>query len=424
MLNFHALRGTKDILPQESCKWQELENKARNFFKCYNYKEIRTPIIEELSLFIRSVGKATDIVQKEMYSFSDKGKRKICLRPEATASCVRAYLENSLHINEPLSKFYYIGPMFRAERPQAGRLRQFHQIGVEAMGSCSYFLDAEIISLLINLVKEFSLSRFTLHINSLGCVKDKKVISERFRELLSKKKNSLCDTCVARLEHNVLRVLDCKNTACQKTIRELPSTLDLICPDCRNHFEKLLEVLRATGINYEVDSSIVRGLDYYTGTVFELKSGLLGSQDAIAAGGRYDSLIESFGGPATGAVGFALGIERLLTTLEGSMALNELNIPLGLFIAALGNEAEREAFLILENLRKNGITCDMDYSNKSLKAKMRLADKLKARFVLIIGDDELKSREYILRDMSSSEQYSVKKDNLLEKLRENNARDL
>jgi histidyl-tRNA synthetase len=415
-LAFQSLRGTRDILPEESFLWQELEKKAREIFSRYNYKEIRTPILEDLALFVRSVGKTTDIVQKEMYSFLDKGKREICLRPEATASCVRAYLEHNLALNEPFSKFYYLGPMFRAERPQEGRLREFHQLGVEVMGSDNYLLDAEVISLMVNLVKEFGLSEFSLKINSLGCVKDKEAIAQKYKKLLEKKKHSLCETCGQRLQRNVLRVLDCKEATCQKAIQELPPTIELICPQCRSHFEQLLKVLDTTKIVYKIDTRIVRGIDYYTRTVFELTSSALGSQDALGAGGRYDNLIESFTGPSLGAVGFALGLERIILALEKSQAIKQDEEPLGIFVITLGEEAGREGFILLEELREKGLSGDMDYTDRSLRAKMRYADKLKARFVLIIGEEELKKGEYILREMATSQQTSVPKKNAVKEI--------
>ncbi len=414
--SFQALRGTKDILPEEAFCWQALEQRAHNLFTRYNYKEIRTPVLEELGLFVRSVGKTTDIVQKEIFAFMDRGRRRLCLRPEATASCVRAYLEHAVYLNEPLAKFYYIGPMFRAERPQAGRLRQFHQIGVEVMGSESYFLDAEIIALCINLVKEFGLTRYLLRINSLGCAKDKENISDRYRKLLNKKRKELCPACRQRLNRNVLRILDCKEHGCQKIIRDLPSSLELICPGCKSHFEKLLALLDSVKIGYKIDTHIVRGLDYYTRTVFELTSEFLGSQDALGAGGRYDNLIESLGGPSAGAIGFALGMERVILALRNSGSLKQDMRPPDILMISLGEEAAREGFVLLEDLRKKGFISDIDCTDKSLKAKMRRADKLQARFALLIGEDELRKGEYILRDMSSSQQSSVRKENLLDEL--------
>jgi len=411
-LSYKALKGTKDILPPESFVWQNLEEKARRLFSHYGYQEIRTPIIEELKLFVRSVGETTDIVQKEMFSFKDRGGREICLRPEATASCVRAYLESNLS-SEPIVKFYYFGPMFRAERPQKGRYRQFHQIGVEVLGANSYLVDAEVILLLVELVKEFSLEHFLLKINSLGCTEDKKKISEEYRKILLKRKERLCPLCQERCERNVLRVLDCKEKRCQEIIGDLPSTLEMLCENCRRHFQSLLDILSSLNIKYTVEPRIVRGLDYYTRTVFELTSELLGSQDALAAGGRYDNLIEDLGGPSLGAVGFALGMERVIIALEKSGKLNEfVEKPLEVFLITLGEEADKEGFLLMERLRKKDISVDMDYSGKSLKAKMRRADKLKIRFVIIIGEDELKKGRYILRDMQSGYQEMINKEDL------------
>lgn len=415
-LSYKALRGTKDIFPPEVFIWQDLEEKARKLFSLYQYKEIRTPIIEELKLFVRSVGETTDIVQKEIFSFKDRGEREICLRPEATASCVRAFLENNLHVSESITKFFYFGPMFRAERPQAGRYRQFYQMGVEVFGSYSYLLDAEIISLLIELVKEFGLTDYLLKINSLGCIKDKENISQKYREILLKKNNQLCPLCKERVKRNVLRVLDCKEIKCQELAKELPSTLDLICEDCHNHFEALIKIISCLGINYIIEPRIVRGIDYYTRTVFELISPLLGSQDALGAGGRYDNLIEDLGGPPMGAVGFALGMERILLVSKKSKEIEfEDKIP-EIFIVTLGREADKLGFLILQKLRKKNLFADMDYTEKSLKAKMRRANKIKAKFVVIIGDEEIKKGKCILRNMKSGAQEEIEQDKLLEVL--------
>ncbi|MGE4357699.1 MAG: histidine--tRNA ligase, partial [Candidatus Omnitrophota bacterium] len=334
--SYKVVKGTKDILPPESLLWRVLEKKAEEILYLYNYKEIRTPILEELKLFVRSVGETTDIVQKEMFSFRDRGGREICLRPEATASSVRAYLENRVNLSEPVAKFYYIGPMFRAERPQAGRLRQFHQIGVEVLGSYSYLVDAEVILLLIRIVKEFGLEKYLLKINSLGCQEDKKNIAEKYREILLKNKNKLCALCKERVKRNVLRVLDCKEKSCQEAIKTLPSTIDLICVDCKKHLDNLLKILSSSGVNYEVEPRIVRGLDYYNRTVFELVSELLGAQDALAAGGRYDNLIEDLGGSPAGAVGFALGMERVILALKKNQRLSLTENPLDIFLIALG----------------------------------------------------------------------------------------
>ncbi|MCM8792906.1 MAG: histidine--tRNA ligase [Candidatus Omnitrophica bacterium] len=413
---YKALRGTKDILPSETLLWQKLEEKARNIFSRYQYKEIRTPIIEEMKLFVRSVGETTDIVQKEMFSFKDRGGREICLRPEATASCVRAYLENNVDLSEPMAKFYYLGPMFRAERPQKGRLREFHQIGVEVLGAESYLVDAEVISLLVELLRDFGLESFLLKLNSLGCVLDKKAISERYREILFKKKERLCLLCQERLERNVLRILDCKEAKCRKVVTELPSTLELICTECKKHFQSLEEILSSLGIDYELEPRMVRGIDYYTRTVFELVSEALGSQDALAAGGRYDNLIESLGGPSRGAVGFALGMERVILALKKTGRLNWIEKSPEVFLITLGEEAGRVGFLLLENLRRKGISIDMDYTDKSLKAKMRRADRIKAKFVLIIGEEEIKRGEYLLRTMATGEQTFLKKETIIEDL--------
>ncbi len=311
-----ALRGTKDILPEEVCLWQSIETSARNIFAIYGYKEIRTPIIEEASLFIRSIGDATDIVQKEMYVFYDRSRRAIALRPEATASVVRAYIEDSLSHKEGLCKLYYIGPMFRSERPQKGRQRQFHQLGVEAIGSGDSLLDVEVILLAVSLLKALGINDFSLQINSLGCEKDKLAMIEDYRKVLRPYLDSLCRECNTRYNKNILRVLDCKNPGCREIVKGIKFK-DSLCPACSGHFESVKKGLNQLGIAYTVDRKIVRGLDYYTKTVFEITQKELGAKDAICAGGRYNNLVKDMGGKDTPAIGFAFGVERLALSLKG-----------------------------------------------------------------------------------------------------------
>lgn len=409
-----ALRGTKDILPADIGIWQHIEDSARDIFTRYAYKEIRTPIIEEASLFIRSIGDTTDIVQKEMYVFSDRGGRTIALRPEATASIVRAYLENSLGQKEGVTKLFYIGPMFRSERPQKGRQRQFYQVGVEAIGSDSPFLDVELITLAVRFLERLGVEHFNLKINSLGCKKDKLEIIEKYRKSIKAHLNSLCSECKTRYNKNVLRIFDCKNTRCREVVKNI-ELKDLLCKDCTKHFESVKKMLQKLGIAYTVDLKIVRGLDYYTKTVFEIVQEDLGAKDAVCAGGRYNNLVQEMGGGYTPAIGFAFGLERLILSVKGDAS--QLNTSLNVFMATTGEGLYEEAFMLMSSLREKGLSCDIDYERKSLKAQMRRAVKLLARFVIIFGEEEFKEHKLILRDMKNSKQREVGLENIVEEIK-------
>ena len=399
-----ALRGTKDILPDEARMWQHIEASSRYIFSIYGYNEIRTPVIEEASLFIRSIGDATDIVQKEMYVFLDRGGRKIALRPEATASVVRSYIENSIGSKEGLSKLFYIGPMFRSERPQKGRQRQFHQLGVEAIGSDDPLLDAEIILLASGLLKKLNIHNFKIKINSLGCKKDKEAILEDHRKAIKPHLKSLCDECKERYKKNVLRIFDCKNPECQKIVANIDASNSL-CKDCEDHFKRVKSALDGLKLTYEVDSRIVRGLDYYTKTVFEIVQEDLGAKDAICAGGRYNDLIQDMGGKPTPATGFAFGMERLILAIKDSDIKSGPS--LNAFIAIVDKDKFKQGFALLSSLRNKGISCDIDYEGKSLKAQMKKAERFGARFVVVFGGDELKQGKVALRDMAKREQREV-----------------
>ena len=396
-----ALRGMRDILPGDLEGWQRIEKEARETFRLYGYSEIRTPILEETAVFTRSIGEGTDIVRKEMYTFTDQGKRKVSLRPEETAPVVRAYLENNLDKAGGLVKLYYIGPMFRSERPQAGRQRQFHQIGVEAIGSLNPYLDAEVISIMKAYFDKIGLSGYTIKLNSLGCSKDKSALKKELKKFLSNQTSRLCKDCKVRYKNNILRVFDCKEDSCKAVLREAPKIIEFLCNDCAEHFGKVKSGLDILDIKYEVDPYIVRGLDYYTRTTFEVTHQSLGAQDAIGAGGRYDNLVKDFGGPKMGACGFALGQERIITAL----GLNSDYLPpLDVYIATIGEEPYKKGFYLLNCLRNKGISSELDYEAKSLKAQMRAANKMKARFVAILGEDELGKGIIALRDMSTSQQ--------------------
>lgn len=410
---FKAIRGAKDILPQEAHSWQEIEDIGRHIFSIYGYQQIRTPIIEEIGLFNRCLGSSSEIIQKQMFEIKRQAET-LALRPEATASVVRSYIENNLDKRIGFSKFHYIGPMFRAERPQKGRLRQFHHIGVEAVGSLSPYLDVEVISLAHRLLAEFGVKDFEIILNSLGCRNDKKKFSDILKAKLKNKLVHLCDECKGRFNRNIFRILDCKNSACREVIKGLNLGSDYLCADCRAHFLKVTKGLDNLGIRYKVSAHLVRGLDYYTRTVFEITHKGLGSQDAIGAGGRYDNLVKELGGPDLGAIGFAFGVERLLLARGKTAEEKQINL---VYLIALGAEAEGQGLKLLDTLRKNGIKADTDYVGKSLKGAMRNADSLGARFVLIIGEDELKKNVVTLKDMVSGEQKEIKRVDLIRELK-------
>jgi len=404
-----ALRGTKDILPADIGVWRHIEESARDIFSIYGYKEIRTPIMEEASLFIRSIGNTTDIVQKEMYVFTDRGGRRIALRPEATASVVRAYLENYRGQSGPLTKFFYIGPMFRSERPQKGRQRQFHQLGVEAIGSDNPLLDVEVVVLAAKFLEKLGLCDFNVRINSLGCKKDKAALIEKYRKDIKPYLKSLCDECKERSGKNVLRVFDCKNEKCQDIMKNI-NFENLLCKDCADHFELVKKGLEDVGIDYVIDYKIVRGLDYYTKTVFEIIYKNLGAKDAICAGGRYNDLVQELGGSDTPAIGFSFGIERLILAGKEDICPQESRIDI--FMAIAGQGMEERAFMLMASLRDKGLLCDMDYEGRSLKAQLRKAERLNAGFVVILGEEELRRNSVVLRDMNKRSQKEIRLDEL------------
>lgn len=405
------LKGMRDILPDEIGTWQYIEDTARTLFETFGYREIRTPILEETSLFIKSIGETTDIVQKEMYTFKDKGGRRISLRPEGTAPIVRSYIENNLDKADPLFKLYYIGGMFRTERPQAGRQRQFYQIGVEVIGSENFYIDVEVIYLMKAYFDKLGLADYTIKINTLGCPKDKKSIKKELSKFLSKQINQLCKDCKVRFKKNILRIFDCKVEGCKAVLRSAPKIIDNICPHCHSHFESVKNTLELLKVPYTIDPYIVRGLDYYTKTTFEVTHPNLGSQDAIAAGGRYDNLVHETGGPRVGACGFALGQDRLIMALG---PLKRVGASLDLYIACLGQEPYKQGFKFCNELRLNNISAEIDYLNKSLKAQMRQANKRCAKYVSILGEDELEKGIIILRNMSNGQQREIKISNFID----------
>jgi histidyl-tRNA synthetase len=406
-MKYKALYGTHDLLPEDSFKWQHLEEKVRKTISLYNYKEIRTPIFEETDLFARSIGQDTDIVQKEMYTFLDQGKRSLTLRPEGTAGVVRAYLEHSLGEKSPLVKLFYFGPMFRQERPQKGRLRQFRQFGVEAIGSLEPSLDAEVIDLSVKICHVLGITDFKLHLNSIGCPVCRPIHRDQFLNYMKDKIDELCEDCKTRFLRNPLRMFDCKKEGCIEQLKDAPVMIDFLCEECKNHYKLVKQYLDELKIDYFEDKTLVRGLDYYTKTAFELKSNLLGTQDTLCGGGRYDLLVEELGGKNTPAIGFAAGIERFLLVLkmEKKLDLEEKN--LDLFIATLGDQAKTLAMKLIKELRGKNIICETDYLNRSLKAQMKEANRQKAKKVLIIGEDEIKKGKAILKEMESGEQKEI-----------------
>ena len=422
-MNVKRLKGTQDILPDMAGLWQYIEETSRRVFSLYGYREIRTPIIEEAGLFTRSVGKETDIVKKQMYSFKDQGERDISLRPEETASVARAYIENNLGSTDGFVKFYYIGPMFRSERPQAGRFRQFNQIGVEAIGSYSPYLDAEIIILLNNLLKSLGITGYAFMVNSLGCKKDKSNKESALRKGLRGNLGLLCKDCQRRYKTNILRILDCKHINCKRAAGSVLTETGL-CKDCDKRFVLLQDILRSNQVNFVVTPTLVRGLDYYTGIVFEVKADNLGAQDAIAAGGRYDNLILELGAKPQGATGFAIGVERVIQSLSENEAFKADGKGVLLFIATIGEEAYKKGFSILSTLRSEGIASDIDYQQKSLKAQMRYANKVKAEYVLVLGENELKERKVFLRNMNNASQKEIGLDSLVEEVKKLRIKDL
>jgi histidyl-tRNA synthetase len=386
---YRALKGMKDIMPPDIYIWQKAEAAAREIFGSYGFQELRPPVVESTAIFTRSIGETTDIVEKEMYTFSDKAGRSISLRPEGTASVVRCYVENHLYNLPSPQKYYYAGPMFRYERPQSGRFRQFYQTGVEAFGSARAETDAELISMLRHFLTRLGLPLLNFQVNSIGCEECRPVYKEALRNFFSDRLEGLCPDCRRRYDLNPLRILDCKVERCIELRKGAPKVTDYLCDECRSHFDRLLSVMGMLSIPFTVNPDMVRGLDYYTRTTFEVTSENLGAQNAVAAGGRYDRLVGAFGGPATPAVGFAVGMERLVELLK-SAASHAVPAPL-LFIANMGERAGDESIIIADRLREKGEWIEIGDSGSSLKSQMRRADRLSAKYVFIIGDEEMNS---------------------------------
>lgn len=402
---FQKMPGTQDFLPRATDTWQYVENKARDICRRFNFREIRTPMFESTDLFRRGVGETTDIVEKEMYTFEDRGGRSLTLRPEGTAGVVRSYVENKLYGEPDLSKLYYIGPMFRYERQQAGRYRQFHQFGVEAIGSTEPALDAEVIALGYTFYTEVGLRGVRVEINSVGTPAVRAAFRAKLLEFLEPKRSILCKDCQSRIDRNPLRVLDCKTD--QKHFEDAPSILDSLDEECAAHFEKVKAYLTDMDIPFEINSRLVRGLDYYTHTAFEFKAEGIGAIDTIGGGGRYNGLVGEIGGPDQPGVGFGLGLERTVLILEHQQSGEAAAQPLDVYLVALGEAAEREVSRLLHGLRRAGLTADRDYQGRKMKAQMKSADRYSARFTAILGDDELASGQIALKQMDTGEQRMV-----------------
>ena len=405
----------RDLLPPETSLWRQVEDEARRTLGSYNFSEIRTPVLEPTELFARSVGADTDIVTKEMYSFEDRDRESLTLRPEATASVVRAYIEHSLFNEGGIHKLYYIGPMFRRERPQKGRYRQFYQIGAEVLGSDSPDIDAEVLEMLVLFLKRLGLEDFTLLLNSVGCGKCRREYVKVLRRALEGVKARLCADCQRRAETNPLRVLDCKVEADQPLIEKLPRILDYLCPECLQHFQSVIEGLRERDLSYQITPRLVRGLDYYTRTTFEITSGLLGAQDALLGGGRYDGLSEMLGGPPTPGIGFSIGEDRLVLALQ--QAAPSKGQAVDAYIAWIGPDAMGPAVKLATRLRREGMRVEILYNPMKMKKSMGIANKLGARFAVIIGEDELASGRYQVKDMSAGTQEEVEPSRILEYVR-------
>ena len=408
-----AIRGTQDVLPSDSYKWQHMEQTALAIARDYGFRERRAPVFEHTVLFHRSVGETTDVVQKEMYTFEDKGGRSITLRPEGTAGMARVLLEHGLQ-NEPLPvKVSYITSCYRYEKPQAGRLREFHQFGVECFGAAAPQADAEVIALARTVLNELGVTGVVLHINSIGCPECRAKYHEALRAYFEARRDELCDTCKGRLERNPMRILDCKSPVCSAIAAGAPVMLDYLCDDCRAHFEAVKSCLTEAEIDYTIDPHIVRGLDYYTRTVFEFVSDALGAQSTVCGGGRYDGLIDELGGPHLPSLGFGMGLERLLLILDAQGGKFPAPPRCEVYLASMGEKAARRCFAIATRLRDGGVSVECDTVGRSLKAQMKYADKIGARYTIVVGDNELESGQAKLKDMDTGETSDVALDDSL-----------
>ena len=412
----NAPKGTKDILPDQIYKWQYVEDKFRKICKNYGFREIRTPMFEHTELFQRGVGDTTDIVQKEMYTFEDHAGRSITLKPEGTASVVRSFVEHKTYADVQPTKNYYIIPCFRYEKPQSGRLREFHQVGLEVFGTPDMLADCDVISIAHDFLGQMGVNDVELRINSVGCPKCRAAYRKALQDFLRPHYDELCDTCKDRFERNPMRILDCKSPEDQKLVQDAPLMIDYLCDDCRKAFEDVKAGLDAMKIDYVVDPKIVRGLDYYTKTAFEFVSNKIGAQGTVCGGGRYDNLVEEIGGPETPGVGFGLGIERLLLLMEANGAEIPEPEPLEAFVAVMGDEAKLKGQAITHELHLAGISAEMDILARNVKGQFKYAARLGAKYTIVIGDDELARGVVQLKDMDAHEQTEVPIDSIVDEL--------
>ena len=413
-MEIKAIRGFNDVLPDEIGKWQFVEKTAREVFEGFGFSEIRIPILERTELFSRGIGEATDIVEKEMYTFTDRSGNSLTLRPEATASMARAYLEHQMYSFDPVAKLYCMGPMFRYERPQKGRYRQFYQIDAEVFGVGNPMVDAEVIIMLIHFLERVGLENLELQINSLGCRECRPRYREELKKFFTGKSFQLCEDCQRRLQTNPLRIFDCKVESCKEAIADAPQVTDFICPECQKHFDQVKEYLGMAGLTYILNPRMVRGLDYYTRTAFEVVSYGLGAQNAVTGGGRYDNLFQEIGGLDVPGIGFAVGVERLISLLPKEKRIYPISSSL---YRCLGRRRSEEAFKLVNQLHLEGIRAELDYEGKSLKSQMRRADKLKARYTLILGEEELKKGKAVLRNMEDKSQEEILIEDLINTLK-------
>lgn len=417
-LNYKAPRGTMDLLPSESPKWQYVEAQFRKICKNYGFSEIRTPSFEHTELFTRNLGESTDVVTKEMYTFDTKGKTSLTLKPEGTAPAMRAYIQNNLANLSPITKMYYIAKLFRYERPQAGRYREHTQLGIECIGSPSPKTDAEIISLAVNFIESLGIKEYELKINSIGCPECRPKFKNALTDYAEKSLNDLCPVCQTRFAVNPLRMLDCKETKCKDIFKNAPTLIDYLDNNCKEHFDSLRQSLDLLGIRYTIDNNLVRGFDYYTRTAFEIVSTGLGSQNAICGGGRYDNLIKELGYKSTPSIGFGMGLERLMLTLEALGIDFPVNNNPKCYIVTSGEIAQIHALKLADTLRKNNISIEADYSGRSIKAQMKTAGKLNSEYTIIIGDDEIANKTYSVKNMKESSQENIPFDNIIDYLKE------
>ncbi len=415
-MQIKAPRGTCDILPGETAQWNAVETIMRQKAEQFGFREIRTPVFEHTELFQRGVGETTDIVSKEMYTFEDRGGRSVTLRPENTASCVRALVEHSIFTEALPVKWFYIGSMFRYDRPQAGRLREFHQFGVEAFGSNSPYLDAEVITLMVEIIQALGIRDYELHLNSIGCPACRQRYREKLIEFFKPHEGSLCKDCQERLYKNPLRILDCKVPTCQEKIQGFPIMADYLCDDCRTHYAAVKKALDINQVQYIQDDQLVRGLDYYTNTAFEIHLPAIGAQSAVGGGGRYNGLVQEIGGPDMPGIGFAMGVERLLLARDASGIERETEKPMDVFVALQNPDYMPTALELLHLVRSNGFSAVKDYQDRSMKAQMKYAGKIGARTVIVIGEDEMKTGAYTVRNMSTGEQFRIAVEELVQHL--------